>query len=173
MSQAWGLTLWKCVRLEVVLNSGNCSSHGKEVGLLLKVLVSKFAYNIISNHWLGVLFDFLLIYEMFLSLKIPCWLLSILANYAKKSIRCICKLLHSIALTDVFFFHFSLLHRVMRFRGANRSKGDLNAASWFTRPGKRLMPVMALYCKLQPFLYKMWPDMTEKMRWMYTITVLN
>ncbi|XP_022098664.1 BRCA2-interacting transcriptional repressor EMSY-like isoform X2 [Acanthaster planci] len=29
---------------------------------------------------------------------------------------------------------FNLLQRVMRFRGANRSKGDLNAASWFTRP---------------------------------------
>ncbi|KAJ8031023.1 BRCA2-interacting transcriptional repressor EMSY [Holothuria leucospilota] len=29
---------------------------------------------------------------------------------------------------------WNLLQRVMRFRGANRAKGDINAASWFNRP---------------------------------------
>ena len=31
---------------------------------------------------------------------------------------------------------FSLLQRVCRFRGVNKEKGEMNAASWFTRPGK-------------------------------------
>ena len=42
----------------------------------------------------------------------------------------------------------SLLQRVMRFRGANRSKGDLNAASWFTRPGKEFTPLQVLDIKM-------------------------
>lgn len=29
-----------------------------------------------------------------------------------------------------------LLQRVCRFRGVNKEKGEMNAASWFTRPGQ-------------------------------------
>lgn len=36
----------------------------------------------------------------------------------------------------VLFCVSSILMRVSRFRGANREKGELNAAAWFTQPGK-------------------------------------
>ena len=36
--------------------------------------------------------------------------------------------------TNSFSLHFRLLTRVWRFRGANKEKGEMNAASWFTRP---------------------------------------
>ena len=41
----------------------------------------------------------------------------------------------------MFAFHlsYSLLARVSRFRGTNKQKGEMNAASWFTKPGRDVL----------------------------------
>ena len=35
-----------------------------------------------------------------------------------------------------FYLYFSVLNKVSKYRGVNRDKNELNAAFWFTQPGK-------------------------------------